>query len=147
MSVNGKLYLWLLPGRICPWVLTVRKSIFTARQIVAEGNRKAHLRPLRAQMEREVRERIHSCVPGKAKQYQDFTPHHHPILGLCCGTWIAKCHRWLPWMSAFEDMIVWETHMGENIQRIEHAINLLLSIALGFVCLFQIMGNWLCNRD
>ena len=76
----------ILPGRICPWVLTVRKSIFTARQIVAEGNRKAHLRPLRAQMEREVRERIHSCVPGKAKQYQDFTPHHHPILGLCCGT-------------------------------------------------------------
>ena len=31
----------ILPGRICPWVLTVRKSIFTARQIVAEGNRKA----------------------------------------------------------------------------------------------------------
>ena len=33
----------ILPGRICPWVLIVRKSIFTARQIVAEGNRKVHL--------------------------------------------------------------------------------------------------------
>lgn len=30
----------ILPGRICPWLLTVRKSIFTARQLAAEKNRK-----------------------------------------------------------------------------------------------------------
>ena len=80
-----------------------------------------------------MRERIHSCLPGKDQQYQDFTPHHHPDLWIML--WELNCQ--MPPLTTLNEYVrryysLRNLHGREHSAEIEHALNLLLSIALGF---------------
>lgn len=86
----------ILTGRTCPWVPTVRKSIFTARQLAAEEIGKVHLQTTQGTDGGAIEKGPTLGYLGRPRSAKTSPPSPTHSSGLFWGTYIEGLPEYIP---------------------------------------------------